>query len=148
MQRIITTLLLLLALATCACSTGTGGMPDSPKPLLEFTGIWKGKAVSSVNARLVKITFDIKREGDKFKGDYRCAPGNAICRNNAQHGWVKGQVDARGFRVTMEDMSWCTYFMDDFYPPKADGDYICYLNGVIVDEGTFKLKGPPGQPAH
>ena len=43
----------------------------------------------------------------------------------------------------MEDTSWCTYFMDDFYPPKADGEYTCYMNGGIADQGTFKLKGPP-----
>jgi len=33
--------------------------------------------------------------------------------------------------------------MDDFYPPKADGEYTCYMNGGIADQGTFKLKGPP-----
>ena len=124
-------------------STGSGGTPDSPDPLMDFTGVWKGTQVSSMNAARAKITFNIKREGNQFKGKYLCAAGNAVCRNNAPNGWVTGQVNARGFRVAMEDTSWCMYFMDDFYPPKADGEYTCYMNGGIADQGTFKLVGPP-----
>jgi hypothetical protein len=154
MRRIIT-LALLLGLAGWSCSSGGGGnpgfagstgsaaTPDSPDPLLDFTGIWRGRSISSMNAASAKITFAVKRQGNRIKGDYRCAPGNAICRNNVQRGWVTGQVSARGFRVEMEDTSWCMYFMDDFYPPKADGEYTCYMNGGIADQGTFKLKGPP-----
>jgi len=124
-------------------SVGSGGTPDSPDPLMDFTGVWKGTQVSSMNAARAKITFNIKREGNQFKGKYLCAAGNAVCRNNAPNGWVTGQVNARGFRVAMEDTSWCMYFMDDFYPPKADGEYTCYMNGGIADQGTFKLVGPP-----
>jgi hypothetical protein len=155
MRRIIT-LALLLALCGSSCASGGGGAqsgsaatavsataPDSPDPLADFTGIWKGTSRSSMNATSAKITFDIKREGNKFKGKYLCAPGNAVCRNNTPNGWVTGQTSARGFRVAMEDTSWCMYFMDDFYPPKADGEYTCYMNGGIADQGTFKLKGPP-----
>jgi hypothetical protein len=166
MRRIIT-LALVLALAGWSCSSGgggqsgaaagagsavgagsaatvaSGGTPDSPDPLADFNGIWKGTSVSSMNAAMVKITFNIKREGNQFKGKYLCAPLNAVCRNNTPHGWVTGQINARGFRVAMEDTSWCMYFMDDFYPPKADGEYTCYMNGGIADQGTFKLKGPP-----
>jgi len=161
-MRSTMTLALVLALAGASCSSGGGGQsnavnsansagsvgsagtPVSPDPLVDFNGIWKGTAVSSMNAAMVKITFDIKREGNQFKGKYLCAPLNAVCRNNAPHGWVNGKIAARGFQVSMEDTSWCTYFMDDFYPPKANGEYTCYMNGGIADQGTFKLKGPPG----
>ncbi|HVB78520.1 MAG TPA: hypothetical protein VNE82_01070 [Candidatus Binataceae bacterium] len=156
MRRIVT-LALLLALCGWSCSSGSGavqagsagsvGVPNSPDPLMDFNGIWRGRSVSTMNAASAKITFNIKREGNHFKGDYRCAPGNAVCRNNVQRGWVTGQISARGFRIEMEDSSWCTYFMDDFYPPKADGEYTCYMNGGIADQGTFKLKGPPPEPA-
>lgn len=154
-MRRIMTLALVLALAGWSCSSGQGGKsssagsvgsagtPDSPDPLMDFTGIWRGRSVSSMNAASAKITFNMKREGNQIKGDYRCAPGNATCRNNVQRGWVSGQIGARGFRVSLEDTSWCTYFMDEFYPPKADGEYTCYMNGGIADQGTFKLKGPP-----
>jgi hypothetical protein len=117
--------------------------PDASGPLLSFSGLWVGTSTSSAGGAKVKIAFNIKRTGNKFKGDYRCAPGNAVCRNNTPNGWVTGQTSARGFRVAMEDTSWCMYFMDDFYPPKADGEYTCYMNGGIADQGTFKLKGPP-----
>ena len=156
MRRIIV-LGLLLALGGWSCASGgggqsgtagsgaaaSGGTADSPDPLADFNGIWKGTQVSSMNAARGKITFKIRREGNQFKGDYLCAAGNAVCRNNTPHGWVTGQVNARGFRVAMEDTSWCMYFMDDFYPPKADGEYTCYMNGGIADQGTFKLVGPP-----
>jgi hypothetical protein len=163
MRRRFVTVAMLLALGVWSCSSGSGGQSNSvanppaagaseaspvgsaasPDPLADFTGIWKGTSVSTMNAAMVKITFKLKREGNQLKGDYICMPGNAICRNNTPHGWVTGQVSARGFRVAMEDTSWCMYFMDDFYPPKADGEYTCYMNGGIADQGTFKLKGPP-----
>lgn len=139
-------------LAVWSCSS-TGGIrstpaaaPDAPDPLMDFTGIWRGTSVSSFNAAKVRISFDMQREGNQLKGSYRCAPGNAVCRNNVQRGWVKGQTSARGFTVSMEDTSWCTFLMDEFYPPVGDGEYTCYMNGGIVDQGTFEIKGPPASP--
>ena len=151
MRRILT-LVVFLTLAAWSCSSGGGaqpsqtGAPAAPDPLIDFTGVWRGTSVSSMNAARAKITFDLKREGNQFKGSYRCKPGNAVCRNNVDRGWVTGQVNARGFRVAMEDSSWCMYFMDEFYPPKADGEYTCYMNGGIADQGTFELTGPPAAP--
>ena len=164
MERRLVIVAMLLALGGWSCSSGGGSQSNSvaspsaaavgdanaagsaavsPDPLADFTGIWKGTSVSTMNAAKVKITFKLKREGNQIKGDYLCRPDNAICRDNTPHGWVTGQVNARGFRVAMEDTSWCMYFMDDFYPPKADGEYTCYMNGGIADQGTFKIKGPP-----
>jgi hypothetical protein len=90
----------------------------------------------------VKIRFEIQQNGNKFKGDYRCAPGNAVCTNNIQRGWVHGQIAARGFTVSMEDTSWCLFFMNEFYPPSAGGDYTCYEGGMVMDRGVFQLRGP------
>ncbi len=146
---------LILAAGCWSCASGGGAQsaagnasgasaaPASPDPLADFTGVWKGKQVSTMMAARWNVTFKLKRQGNEFKGDYLCAPGNATCRNNTPHGWVRGQIADRGFRVSMEDTSWCTYYMDDFYPPKADGEYTCYMNGGIADQGTFKLIGPP-----
>ncbi len=143
---------LVAMLAVWACSSAAGvrstapQAPDAPDPLMEFTGIWKGTSTSSFNAVKVRITFDMQREGNKLKGTYRCAPLNAVCRNNIQRGWVKGQTGARGFTVSMEDTSWCTFIMDEFYPPVGDGEYTCYMGGTMADQGTFELKGPPVSP--
>jgi hypothetical protein len=113
--------------------------------LTGFTGVWDGTSTSSVNAAKVKISFDMNRDGNNLKGSYRCAPFNATCRNNIQNGWVHGQTSARGFTVSMEDSSWCTFVLDDFYPPAGDGEYTCYTNGGIADIGTFEVKGPSTQ---
>jgi len=113
--------------------------------LMGFTGVWKGTSTSSMNAAKVKISFDVKRDGNKLEGSYRCAPLNATCRNNIQRGWVNGQTSARGFMVSMEDTSWCTFMLDEFYPPAADGAYTCYTNGGIADLGVFEIKGPSTQ---
>ncbi|HZO83557.1 MAG TPA: hypothetical protein VFB33_17835 [Candidatus Binataceae bacterium] len=143
---------LMAMLAAGACSTAGGvrstppAAPDAPNPLAEFTGIWKGTSTSSFDAAKVRISFDMQRDGEKLKGTYRCAPFNATCRNNVQRGWVKGQTTARGFTVSMEDTSWCTFLMDEFYPPVADGEYTCYMGGSVVDQGTFELKGSPASP--
>ncbi len=147
-----TLLATMLALEACS-SASAGGLrqtpspaPDAPDPLMEFTGIWRGTSTSSFNAAKVRISFDMQREGNNLKGTYRCAPFNAICRNNLQRGWVKGQTAARGFTVSMEDTSWCTFIMDEFYPPVGDGEYTCYMGGAMADQGTFELKGPPASP--
>jgi hypothetical protein len=141
---------LLLVLAICSCSAhGPGALPapdrapQTAEPLLSFSGIWIGTSTSSADGAKVKIAFDIKREGKKFTGGYRCAPDNAVCRNNVQRGWVHGQTSARGFGVSEEDTSWCLFFMRRLRPAAAQGEYTCYMNGGIADQGTFKLKGPP-----
>ena len=145
------TLVLFLALAVWSCSLSRADVPRTPArasdasdPLLDFRGIWTGTSTSDLDASRVRIAFDIKREGNKFKGDYRCRPGNAVCRNNVHRGWVHGQIAARGFGVSEEDTSWCLFFMYKFHPPNAEGDYACYMNGGISDLGVFELRGPPG----
>jgi hypothetical protein len=147
-----TTLAFLLALAACSCSTHGSDTSrtqerasDAADPLLDFNGIWVGTSTSSADASKVKIAFNIKREGTKFKGDYRCAPDNAICRNNVQRGWVHGQISARGFVVSEEDTSWCLFFLRRFDPPAGEGEYTCYMNGGIADLGVFEVKRPLGE---
>ena len=154
MRPIVFSVLLLAFAASCTSLGGAqpaAGAPASAAaasdPLADFTGLWRGKQTSYLNAASRFITFNTRREGNQIKGDFTCKPGNAICRDNAIRGWVRGQTDARGLRVEMEDSSWCTYYMNDFYPPKANGDYLCYMNGAIADQGGFKLVGPPAPAA-
>jgi hypothetical protein len=140
----------MAALIVGSCSVGGTHQVPPPNPdalnlLMDFTGVWKGSSTSSMNAAKVKISFDMERDGNKLKGSYRCAPLNAICRNNIQRGWVNGQTGARGFTVSMEDTSWCTFVLDEFYPPAGEGAYTCYTDGDIADLGTFEIKGPSTQ---
>jgi hypothetical protein len=150
MRLVIISALLLVFAGSCTSLGGAQPAPGasaaaaaSSEPLADFTGVWKGRQTSYMNAAMRYITFSMRREGNQIKGDFTCKPGNAICRDNAIRGWVRGQTSARGLRVEMEDSSWCTYYMNDFYPPKANGDYLCYMNGAIADQGGFKLAGPP-----
>jgi hypothetical protein len=146
-------LVLSLALAVSSCSThGARGSdvprtpelaPDASDPLRNFSGLWAGTSTSADGSK-VKIGFAIKRAGNKFTGDYRCAPDNAVCRNNVQRGWVHGQISARGFTVAEEDTSWCVFFVRRFHGAIADGEYTCYMNGGIADLGVFELKHPLG----
>jgi hypothetical protein len=138
------------ALLVGSCSAGGTHQTPPPNPdasnlLMGFTGVWKGTSTSSMNAAKVKISFDMKRDGNELKGSYRCAPLNATCRDNIQRGWVNGQTSARGFTVAMEDTSWCTFMLDEFYPPAGDGAYTCYTDGGIADLGIFEIKGPSTQ---
>ena len=150
MRLAITLAFFLAALTVGSCSAGGTRQtpppyPDAADMLKGFTGAWKGTSTSSMNAAKVNISFDVKREGNKLEGSYRCAPLNATCRNNIQRGWVNGQTSARGFMVSMGDTSWCTFMLDEFYPPAADGAYTCYTNGGIADLGVFEIKGPSTQ---
>jgi len=142
----VTLAFFMAALIVGSCSTGGTHQtrlpnPDAPSPLMDFTGVWKGTSTSSMNAAKVRISFDIERDGNRLKGSYRCAPLNAMCRNNIQRGWVNGQIGARGFTVSMEDTSWCTFMLEEFYPPAGDGAYTCYTKGGIADLGIFEIKG-------
>ena len=151
------TIILVLSVALVVCSYSTRGAcgsdaprtqdpaPDASDPLLNFSGVWIGTSTSSADGAKVKIAFNIKRAGNKFTGDYRCAPSNAVCRNNVQRGWVHGQISARGFTVSEEDTSWCVFFVRRFHPPAAGGEYTCYMNGGIADLGVFELRRPFGE---
>jgi len=147
MRFALTVVLLSFATAWCSCSSSSGqnsppgAVAESPDPLREFAGTWRGTSFSTYALATVKIRFEIKQSGNNFKGDYRCWPGNIICTNNIQRGWVHGQITARGFTVAMEDTSWCLFFMNEFYPPLARGEYTCYEGGMVMDRGLFQLKG-------
>ena len=122
MRFALTVVLLSFAIAWCSCwssssqNSSQGAVAESLDPLREFAGIWRGTSFSTYALATVRIKFEIKQSGNNFKGVYSCWPGNIICTNNIQRGWVHGQITARGFTVTMEDTSWCLFFMNEFYP--------------------------------
>jgi hypothetical protein len=154
MRFALTLALLGLAVAWCSCSSRSGpdlpsgALAERPDRLREFAGTWRGTSFSTYAMATVKIRLEIKQNGNNFKGDYHCSPGNIMCTNNIQRGWVHGHVTARGFTVAMEDTSWCLFFMNEFYPPAARGEYTCYEGGMVMDRGLFQLRdlSPASQP--
>jgi hypothetical protein len=148
MRFVLSVMLLIFVTSCCSCSGNSsqyppGALTERPDPLREFAGTWRGTSFSTHEMATVKISFEIIQNGSKFKGDYRCAPGNIICTNNIQRGWVHGHTTERAFSVAMEDTSWCLFFMNDFYPPAARGEYTCYEGGMVSDRGLFQLKFSP-----
>jgi len=127
-------------LAGCASVSRTQAHdPVGAQPLDDFKGVFAGETISGDNRR-VKIGFDVQQKGDQISGTYQCAPGNATCRNQMTRGWVRGNVDARGIRVSLQDGSWCLYSLEAFYGDDGEGDYACYQGGMLVENGVFSLK--------
>jgi hypothetical protein len=136
--RTLRSLLVILLLAGgCATASSTGARNGNT--IAGFTGIWKGTMTSSTTGKIAKIRFDVKNEDGKIKGTYLCSAGNANCRNNVHTGTVDGKVGNSGFRVVLEDSSWCA-FNADFYPENAQGDYSCYDQGALVDQGVWRIE--------
>jgi hypothetical protein len=134
---------ILVAVAAQALSACAFQRPSADRglaePLADFKGVFAGDSISN-DGRRVKITFDIQQSGKEFAGTYRCAAGNANCRNQISQGWVKGSVDASSFRVSLQDGSWCFFTMGAFYLNSGEGDYTCYQGAAIVEQGAFELK--------
>jgi hypothetical protein len=131
---------LVIATLIGGCATDKRAQnPDSAKPLADFNGLFSGETISGDNHR-VEVSFNVERQGDRISGTYRCAPGNATCRNQMLKGSVSGAVDARGIQVSLQDGSWCLYNLDKFYRGESEGDYSCYLGGMLVEHGVFNLK--------
>jgi len=127
-------------LAGCATASRTQAHDAvGAQPLGDFKGVFAGDTISDDNRR-VKIGFDVQQKGEQISGTYQCAPGNATCRNQMTRGWVSGNVDARGIRVSLQDGSWCLYSLQVFYGDDGEGDYSCYQAGMLVEHGVFSLK--------
>ena len=131
----------MIAILAASCGIGSGPATDTgpARPLEDFKGMFAGDSISN-DGRRVNIAFDIQQTGGQLDGTYRCSAGNANCRNQITQGWVKGSVDARSFRVSLQDSSWCMFTLGTFYLNEGEGEYTCYLGGSIVDQGTFGLK--------
>ena len=88
--------------------------------------------------RSIKLV--LRQVGDKITGVYRCSPGNSLCRNSNETGSITGT--ANGNRVNLDitvlpDASNCRYTGTLDY--NGNGQYTCYLQGQIVEQGTWLL---------
>jgi hypothetical protein len=128
-----------IALSTAACSIDQSANNGNPAPLADFHGMFQGDQISN-DGRRVNIAFDVQQKDGELSGTYRCAPGNANCRNQITKGWVMGDVKGRSLRVSLQDTSWCMYSLGTFYVNEGEGDYTCYLGGTIADQGAFSIK--------
>jgi hypothetical protein len=137
--RLVVTVIIALLAAGCGIGREPSTDPGPARPLADFKGMFAGDAISD-DGRRVNIALDIQETGDQLGGTYRCTAGNANCRNQITRGWVMGSVDARSFRVSLQDGSWCMFTLGTFYLNEGEGEYTCYMGGSIVEQGTFGLK--------
>jgi hypothetical protein len=135
----INLLAVISVVAFTACSTASSDAGPRHSSIESFEGAWKGTQTSSSSGRIWNVVFRMSQENGKLQGSYLCTGGNATCRNNIQNGKVEGNPESAGFRVVLEDSSWCA-FSGDFYPEDGQGDYSCYNQGALVDQGIWRLK--------
>jgi hypothetical protein len=151
--------LCLLAVGAIGCSTqetkvpvSAASTPTSPPGSaadMNVSGLWTLKTSTgglvgmAGNTRTVKLA--IQQVGGKVTGSYRCEAGNSLCRNNNETGSMDGT--ANGNRVNLNirvlpDASNCRYTGTLDY--NGNGQYACYLQGQIVEQGTWEVTQPFG----
>ena len=144
--------LFLVAISAMGCS-----MQETKSPLTSATsspaassneadgnlsGLWIGTTSTggllgmAGETRSIKLV--LRQVGDKITGTYRCSAGNAQCRNLNETGSINGT--AMGNRVNLKimvlpDASNCRYTGTLDY--NGNGQYTCYLQGQIVEQGTW-----------
>lgn len=145
--------LCLLAVCTIGCSTqqtevpatsaSTPAAPPSNGTEENLSGLWTGTTSTGGLVGMAGLTRSIKlvirQEGDKVTGEYRCSSGNALCRNGDEKGSIEGT--ANGSHVSLNitllpDASNCRFMGTLDY--NGNGQYTCYLQGRIVEQGTWQ----------
>lgn len=145
--------LCLLAIFATSCSTQEINLPASsastqaapPGNLADgnLSGLWTGQTSTGgllgMAGQTRKITLVIRQVGDKLTGSYRCSASNSLCRNLDEKGSITGT--ANGSQVNLNimllpDASNCRYIGTLDY--NGNGRYTCYLQGQIVEEGTWE----------
>lgn len=148
------TCLCLIAVCAIGCSTqetkepvssaSTPAAPPSSATEENLSGLWTGTTSTGGLVGMAGMTRSIKlvlrQEGGKVTGAYRCSAGNALCRNGDDKGSIEGT--AKGNQVNLNimllpDASNCRFTGTLDY--NGNGQYTCYLQGHIVEQGTWQL---------
>jgi hypothetical protein len=158
--ELLLTCLCLLAVCANSCSTQEIKEPvssastsaASPGNVADgnLSGLWTittstgGLAGMAGRTRSIKLA--LRQEGDKITGQYRCSPGNALCRNGNDRGSIKGTANGNQVNLNillLPDASNCRYTGILVY--NGNGQYTCYLQGSLVEQGTWQVASS-GQP--
>ena len=148
------TCLCLLALCAIGCSTqettapmSSASTPAAPRANVageNLSGLWTGTTSTGGLVGMAGMTRSIKlvlrQEGEKITGAYRCSPGNALCRNGDEKGSIEGTASGDHVNLNMTllpDASNCRFTGTLAY--NGNGQYTCYLQGQIVEQGTWQL---------
>jgi hypothetical protein len=140
--------LLFIALATEPMQGCSILSPPPIRPTVDVTGFWSGRSLGACMGRLggcgrmVLISLSLIQTESDISGVYRCATGNAICRNlNTEGKIAAGTIRGASvsLRVMHEDVSSCI-FQGDFSTETATGTYMCLQGGGMVERGYWKVQ--------
>lgn len=150
-DRLLTSLC-FLAVCAIGCSTqetnlpmtsATPAAPSSDVAGENLSGLWLGTTSTggligmAGQTRSIKLV--LRQAGDKITGAYRCSAGNSLCRNLNEKGTIEGTANRNqvNLNITMiPDASNCRY--TGTLDRKGNGQYTCYLQGQIVEQGTWQ----------
>jgi hypothetical protein len=148
----------LLALCAIGCSTQETKEPlSSPSTPAaspgngtdgNLSGLWTvttstgGLIGLAGQTRSIKLV--LRQASTKITGMYRCSPGNALCRNLDEKGSIEGTANGNQVNLNimlLPDASNCRFMGTLDY--NGNGQYTCYLQGNIVEQGTWQVAASP-----
>jgi hypothetical protein len=136
---------LALAVSIQSCSMLS---PPKVRPAVDVTGMWQGSSFGVCIARLprcgnvVLISLSMIQDQSEISGFYRCAWGNALCRNMNTEGKIAvGSISGSNvsLRLMFEDVSSCI-FSGTFSQDQGSGSYMCMQGGGLVERGYWKVR--------
>jgi hypothetical protein len=150
------TCLCLLAVFAFGCSTQKTTAPVSPSSTPaappgngadgNLSGLWNittstgGLIGMAGQTRSIKLV--LRQEVGKITGVYRCASGTALCRNGNEKGSIDGTANGNQVNLNillLPDASNCRF--TGILDYNGNGQYTCYLQGHIVEQGTWQVAG-------
>lgn len=144
--------LYVLAVCVIGCSTqqitvpvnsaSTEAAPPSNLAQGNLAGLWTGTTSTGgllgAAGETRNIKLDLRQAGDQITGSYRCSGGNSPCRNHNETGSIKGIANGNQVNLNimmLPDASNCRY--RGILDYNGNGQYTCYLQGRIVEQGTW-----------
>jgi hypothetical protein len=148
---------LLAALAGIARCGATSAPTPAPSPTMavptaDIGGLWAGTAQVTPCALAAdrcngvnNVTFTLTQYGSQVIGRYTCATENMSCRQGGADNSgdiTAGSVSGNRINLAVKlhaDMSDCYYNGATTSPAQANGIYMCYLGGRMIEEGQWSL---------
>jgi hypothetical protein len=115
-------------------------------------GLWTGTMrvtpceLATVRCNAVNnVTFTLTQYGSQLTGSYACAAGNASCRHGGADdsgNITAGSVSGNQLNLLVKlpaDKSDCYYNGASASSAQANGVYVCYRDGRMIEEGVWSL---------
>jgi hypothetical protein len=154
LKRIVA-LIALVGVAGCGAAAPSSPAPKEGPATADVSGVWAGTIrvtpcdMLGSNGRcnaVNNITFTLNQDGSQLNGKYSCALGNMICRHggaddsgNINAGSISGNQLNLSVMVPA-DVSNCYYNGSTTSSNQANGVYMCYQGGLLVEQGVWSVE--------